>query len=98
MSEEAPKKVWMRVNMAPKRLMEEKLFDDDVQYIRADIVEEMREALKTAAQVFRKYQDHHIAAQLYGPNPDGERCKKAERNREYAEQMEAALKLLEEEE
>ena len=42
----APKRVWMRVNMAPKRLMEEKLFDDDVQYIRADIVEEMREALK----------------------------------------------------
>ena len=46
MSEETPKKVWMRVNMAPKRLMEEKLFDDDVQYIRADIVEEMREVLQ----------------------------------------------------
>ena len=48
---EAPKRVWMRVNMAPKRLMEEKLFDDDVEYIRADIVEEMREALEKLAKL-----------------------------------------------
>ena len=51
MSEETPKKVWMRVNMAPKRLMEEKLFDDDVQYIRADIVEEMQEALEFCCEL-----------------------------------------------
>ena len=50
--------------------------------------EEMRQKLHIAAQVFRAYQAHH---EYKG---DGD---KAERNKGYADQMEAAIKLLEEE-
>jgi hypothetical protein len=58
------------------------------QYIRADLVEDMRVSLSVASDVFRVYQAHH---EYKGDE------KKAERNKFYAEQMEAALKALEEE-
>jgi len=64
--------------------------DDDVPYIRADIVEEMRQKLHIAAQVFRAYQAHH-------EYKEGGANDKSERNKGYAEQMEAALAKLEEE-
>ena len=65
-----------------------KFNSDEIKYVRADIVEEMRQKLHIAAQVFRAYQAHH---EYKG---DGD---KAERNKGYADQMESALKLLEEE-
>ena len=65
-----------------------KFNSDETKYVRADIVEEMRQKLHIAAQVFRAYQAHH---EYKG---DGD---KAERNKGYADQMEAAIKLLEEE-
>ena len=65
-----------------------KFNSDETKYVRADIVEEMRQKLHIAAQVFRAYQAHH---EYKG---DGD---KAERNEGYADQMEAAIKLLEEE-
>ena len=65
-----------------------KFNSDETKYVRADIVEEMRQKLHIASQVFRAYQAHHE----YNCDMD-----KAERNKGYAEQMEAAIKLLEEE-
>ena len=55
----APKKVWMRVNMAPKRLMEEKLFDDDIAYIRADLVDGLVEALEELMK-FSRFQSDDV--------------------------------------
>jgi hypothetical protein len=82
---EAPTRFWID----PKREGGPWPSNDSVEYVRADIVEEMRQKLNIAAQVFRVYQAHHEAK--------GDE-KKADRNRFYAEQMEAALKLLEDQE
>ena len=65
-----------------------KLNSNEIDYVRADITEKLIEALIVALQAFRAYQAHHEYS--------GE-MEKAERNKEYAEQMEEALKLLEEE-
>ena len=65
-----------------------KFNSDEIKYVRADIVEEMRAKLEIAAKAFRAYQAHHE----YKGDMD-----KADRNKGYAEQMETALKLLEEE-
>ena len=67
-----------------------KFNSDEIKYVRADIVEEMRQKLHIASQVFRAYQAHH-------EYKEGGVNAKSERNGGYAEQMEAALKLLEEE-
>lgn len=66
-----------------------KFNSDEIKYVRADIAEEMRAKLEIAAKVFRAYQAHHEAK----GHPD-----KAERNKGYAEQMDAALELLEDNE
>ena len=65
-----------------------KFNSDEIKYVRADIVDAMRQKLHIASQAFRAYQAHH---EYKG---DGD---KAERNKGYADQMEAAIKLLEEE-
>ena len=65
-----------------------KFNSDETKYVRADITEKLIEALIVALQAFRAYQAHHE----YKGDMD-----KADRNKGYAEQMEAALKLLEEE-
>ena len=65
-----------------------KFNSDETKYVRADIVEEMRQKLHIASQVFRAYQAHHE----YKGDMD-----KADRNKGYAVQMESALKLMEEE-
>ena len=64
-----------------------KFNSDEIKYVRADITEKLIEALIVAFQAFRAYQSHHE----YNGDMD-----KAERNKGYAEQMESALKLLEE--
>ena len=80
----APKKIWVD----EPDVFIKSVTHDDVLYIREDIVYELAEALSTAKYIFRVYQAHHEAK--------GDE-KKAEANKGYAEQMEAALKLLEEE-
>ena len=86
---EAPKKIWWRMDgpLIGWAELEENSHPDDIPYIRADIVEEMRDKLITASQVFRAYQAHHEAK--------GD-MDKAERNKEYAWQMEVTLQMLEE--
>ena len=64
-----------------------KFNSDEIKYVRADIVDAMWQKLHIASQVFRAYQAHHE----YKGDMD-----KAQRNMHYAEQMESALKLLEE--
>ena len=65
-----------------------KFNSDEIKYVRADITEKLIEALIVAFQAFRAYQSHH---EYKGD------MNKAQRNMHYAEQMEAAIKLLEEE-
>ena len=60
----------------------------DQEYVRGDIVDELIKKLEIAAQVFRTYQAYHEYRDAFD---------KADRNKGYAEQMEAALKRLEEE-
>jgi CCR4-NOT transcriptional regulation complex NOT5 subunit len=60
--------------------------DGEVKYVRADLIDGVANAVETAREVFRVYQAHH--------EHKGDE-KKAERNKFYAEQMEAALKNLE---
>lgn len=84
----APKKIWLSRYMDWDDV--EKQTESDIPYIRADIVEEMRQKLHIAAQVFRAYQAHH-------EYKEGGANDKSERNKGYAEQMEAALANLEEE-
>jgi hypothetical protein len=79
----APKKIWVDELFEAH---EEPILSNDIPYIRADLVDGLVEALNTAKDVFRVYQAHHEAK--------GDE-KKAERNRFYAEQMEAALAKLE---
>lgn len=81
---EAPKKIWILPNGRPTDMP---IPSHGPCYIRADIVEEMRDKLITASQVFRAYQAHHEAK--------GD-MDKAERNKEYAWQMEVTLQMLEE--
>jgi hypothetical protein len=78
----APKKIWM---------VEETCWSDheqpcgEIPYIREDVVLGLANAVEAAREVFRVYQTHH-------ENTGDE--KKAERNKFYADQMEAALKAL----
>lgn len=65
-----------------------KFNSDETKYVRADIVEEMQKKLEVALHVFRTYQAYHEYRDAFD---------KADRNRGYAEQMEEALKLLEDE-
>lgn len=82
---EAPKKIWVD----PEGTMSlVKIVHDDTQYIRSDIADELVKALEIAAQVFRTYEAYHEYRDAFD---------KADRNRGYAEQMEAAIKLMEEE-
>jgi hypothetical protein len=82
----APKKIWWTPDEELAGVG--KHGDDDVPYVRADLVDGLANAVEAAREVFRVYQTHH-------ENKGDE--KKAERNKFYAEQMEAALKSLEEE-
>lgn len=96
---EAPKKIWLQTGcedsgcdgdcsfseLGEVTWCEDKIHKDDIQYIRADIVDELAKALFIAANVFRTYQAHHEAK---GDN------EKAERNKSYAEGIEAAMKHL----
>jgi hypothetical protein len=87
----APKKIWKehshKVHAKNTDFVIETQKFEPTQYIRADLVDGLVEALNTAKDVFRVYQAHHEAK--------GDE-KKSERNRFYAEQMEAALAKLEE--
>ena len=94
---EAPKRIW--ITNAQQRIVwtsdpNDPPFPEGMNpvrstiYIRADIAEEMRQKLNIAAQVFRAYQAHH-------EYKEGGVSAKSERNKGYAEQMEEALKLLE---
>ena len=88
---EAPKKIWLDEIVVAGRSSFILLRDEEFAsqgYIRADIVEEMREALSLVASTFRFYEGHHEA--------NGAQTK-AQMNRELADQMEAALDRLEEE-
>ena len=80
---EAAKKIYVYPEFTHKVT---KAHDSDIEYIRADIVEEMRKKLEIALQVFRNYQAYHEYRDAFD---------KADRNKGYADQMEAALKLLE---
>ena len=86
---EAPKKIWAEQEFRDWAVdpLDYASGTELTQYIRADIVEEMRDKLITASQVFRAYQAHHEAKGDMG---------KAERNKEYAWQMEVTLQMLEE--
>ena len=84
---EAPKKIWVW-DYAADQMVNENPDSTDVPYIRADLVDGLTNAVEEAREVFRVYQAHH-------ENKGDE--KKAERNKFYADQMEAALKALEEE-
>jgi hypothetical protein len=82
----APKKIWyddQECSAGPVQFN-----SDEMKYVRADLVDGLVEALEVAAYVFRVYQAHHE----YKTHNE-----KAERNKSYAEQMEAALKAVEEE-
>jgi hypothetical protein len=83
----APKKIFVPYAYAHAWAMTTKA-EGDVKYVRADLVNELAKALFIALNVFRVYQAHHEAK--------GDE-KKAEANKGYAEQMEAALAKLEEE-
>jgi hypothetical protein len=81
---EAPKKIWLSKHMDWDDV--EKQSEEDIAYFCEDVVLGLVEALEVAAYVFRVYQAHHE----YKTHNE-----KAERNKSYAEQMEAALKALE---
>lgn len=81
----APKNYWVNVS---REGSVERSSEYETLYIRADLVDGLVEALSTANDVFRVYQAHHEAK--------GDMTK-AEANKGYAEQMEAALAKLEEE-
>ena len=83
----APKKIWVW-DYAACQMVNNKPDSTDVEYIRSDIVDELAKKLEIAAQVFRNYQAYHEYRDAFD---------KADRNKGYAEQMEEALKLLEEE-
>jgi hypothetical protein len=83
---EAPKKIWMEPESAKAWAMEDNIFTEP--YIRADIVDELAKKLEIALHVFRTYQAYHEYRDAFD---------KADRNKGYADQMESALKLLEEE-
>ena len=86
---EAPKKIWVDPFFANRFFTSQEVrIGNPEQYIRADLVEDMRVSLSVASDVFRAYQAHH---EYKGDE------KKAERNKFYAEQMEAALAALKEE-
>jgi hypothetical protein len=82
----APKKVWLSKHMDWDDV--EKQSEEDIAYVREDVVLGLVKALEVAAYVFRVYEAHHE----YKKHQE-----KAERNKSYAEQMESALKALEEE-
>jgi hypothetical protein len=83
---EVPKKIWVGCNFDVRTL--QVFASSDTKYIRSDLVDGLAKAVETAREVFQVYQAHH---EYKGDE------KKAERNKFYAEQMEAALKALEEE-
>lgn len=87
---EAPKKIWLETEDYSESMLWflKMKTNGATPYIRADIVEEMRDKLIKASQVFRAYQAHHEAK--------GD-IDKAERNKEYAWQMEMTLQMLERE-
>lgn len=79
-----PKMIWIG-NIKPVVYAEHIKGTQDTPYIRADIVHELAKSLFIARNAFRSYQAHH--------EHKGD-MDKAERNKGYAEQMEASLKLL----
>jgi hypothetical protein len=81
----APKKIWVW-GYAADQMVNDNPDSTDIPYIRADLVDGLVKAVETAREVFQVYQAHH---EYKGDE------KKAERNKFYAEQMEAALKALE---
>lgn len=81
----APKILWLDSDGYTARSRH--IYECDTKYIRADIVEEMQKKLEIALHVFRTYQAHHEYRDAFD---------KADRNKGYADQMEAALSLLEE--
>lgn len=84
---ESPKKIWVDDKWEAHPRGPLIATDYVTPYIRADLVNGLVKAVETAREVFQVYQAHH-------ENKGDE--KKAERNKFYADQMEAALKDLEE--
>ena len=82
---EAPSRIWIDPEGTISRV---KIISEDVEYIRADIVEGMRKELSMALNVFRCYERYH---QAKGSDD------KAFANKTYADLIEAALKRLEKE-
>ena len=82
---EAPKILWVEYEEGCWPTVMEKEYEAGTQYIRADIVEEMQKKLEIALHAFRTYQAYHEYRDAF---------EKANRNKGYAEQMEAALKQL----
>lgn len=86
---EAPKKIWITEDQFWwDSIVPGEPTDALTEYVRADIVEELVKKLEIALNVFRTYQAYHEYRDAFD---------KADRNKGYADQMEAALKLLKEE-
>lgn len=83
---EAPKILWLDSDGYTARSRH--IYECDTKYIRTDVIDELVKKLEIALQVFRTYQAYHEYRDAFD---------KADRNKGYAEQMEAALELLEEE-
>jgi len=85
----APKKIWMAADDAFQEYYHQ--FDGDIGYIRADIVDELVEALKFAWPIIEH--ERYKWDGSYGKNFDSA---KADRARQASEKSRAALAKLEE--